>query len=122
VAAIFSCAASVFLFALPDLPRSSGGGERCSPLRIRTLPARVKAMLVVVTLLLAANVTYQVNLALFVTRDLQLDKAFLALVLALGCVLEVPSWPESARTARTHWVRGRPIMFNPPRGAAPGSL
>ncbi|GGL05979.1 MFS transporter [Sphaerisporangium melleum] len=55
------------------------------------LPARVKALLVTIVLLLAVNAMYQFDIALYITKDLGMDESFTGLVLGLGSALEIPA-------------------------------
>ncbi|MFF2525094.1 MFS transporter [Streptomyces liangshanensis] len=49
------------------------------------------ALLAAVVLLLTANMMYQIDLALFVTRDLGLGQGFVGLLLGLAAALEIPA-------------------------------
>ncbi|QIQ02156.1 MFS transporter [Streptomyces liangshanensis] len=49
------------------------------------------ALLAAVVLLLTANMMYQINLALFVTRDLALGQGFVGVLLGLAAALEIPA-------------------------------
>ncbi|MFJ2648412.1 sugar efflux transporter [Streptomyces sp. NPDC087420] len=49
------------------------------------------ALLTAVVLLLTANMMYQINLALFVTRDLGLGQGFVGWLLGLSAALEIPA-------------------------------
>ncbi|MFC4535763.1 sugar efflux transporter [Sphaerisporangium dianthi] len=52
---------------------------------------KVMALLVTIVLLLAVNAMYQFDIALYITKDLGMDKGFTGLVLGLGSALEIPA-------------------------------
>ncbi|WP_030548291.1 MFS transporter [Streptomyces albus] len=54
------------------------------------LTPRVRSLMAVIVLMLTVNSVYQINIALFVTKDLGLGKGFAGLLLGLAAALEIP--------------------------------
>ncbi|MCC5033821.1 MFS transporter [Streptomyces sp. WAC 00631] len=66
--------------AAPAPPRNAFSG----------LTPRVRSLMAVIVLMLTVNSIYQINIALFVTKDLGLGKGFAGLLLGLAAALEIP--------------------------------
>ncbi|MEU8350063.1 sugar efflux transporter [Streptomyces sp. NPDC048845] len=106
VAAVFYLlSAALCVLGLPDTrggaaAEEAGGegtgekaGEEAAPAprsAFRGLTPKVRAMLAVIVLMLTVNSMYQINIALFVTKDLGLGAGFTGILLGLSAALEIP--------------------------------
>ncbi|MFC9928723.1 MFS transporter [Streptomyces sp. NPDC127190] len=86
--ALYLAAGAVCLWGLPNLALS-GEGERVRR-PYAGLGRRIWLLLTAIVLLLAVNSAYQIDISLFVTRDLGLDTGFTGVLLGLAAALEVP--------------------------------
>ncbi|KAF4408199.1 sugar efflux transporter [Streptomyces lycii] len=78
------------LWLLPNL-RTEDAGRRPPGRAFSGINSSTWLLMAAVVLLLAVNNAYQIDIALFVTRDLGFDAGFTGLLLGLAAALEVPT-------------------------------
>ena len=87
-AALYTAAGALCLWWLPNLRVESGDASAGSP--YRGIGGQMLLLMIAVVLLLAVNSIYQINIALFVTKDLGFDAGFTGIMLGTASALEVP--------------------------------
>lgn len=99
IAILYAGAGLLCLWRLPDLKAEAREERAGSPFRDVGLKAWV--MMGAVVLLLAVNTVYQIDIALFITKNLHYGTAFTGLLIGLAAALEVPVMMYvGARSAR----------------------
>jgi len=91
IALLYFSAATLFAWAMPDLARSAPPSVGQTDVASwRYLDGATWRLLAVIVLLLTVNTMYQINIALFVIRDLNLGPMAVGLMLGLASALEIP--------------------------------
>jgi SET family sugar efflux transporter-like MFS transporter len=86
--ALYLAAGALCLWRLPDLRVEQGGAAAGSP--YRGIGRRSALLMAAVVLLLAVNSIYQIDIALFVTKDLHFAAGFTGVLLGVASALEIP--------------------------------
>jgi SET family sugar efflux transporter-like MFS transporter len=88
VAILYVVCGLLCLWRLPNLRVDGREARTRNP--FRGIGAKATLMMAAVVLLLAVNTIYQIDIALFVTKDLRFGTAFTGLLIGLAAALEVP--------------------------------
>ena len=99
VAVLYVACGLLCLWRLPNLKVEKRDARAANPFRDVSL--KVWLMLTAVVLLLGVNTIYQIDIALFITKDLHYGAEFTGLLIGLAAALEVPVMMYvGARSAR----------------------